>query len=90
LVLAYKGGVAWNETGFNNAEFDALLEESLAIADADKRRVVMEKLERIMQDEGVTLQTFWRSLFKHSVSGLVNNDMHPQFEIDYQYIGWAS
>lgn len=90
LVLAYKGGVAWNETGFNNAEFDALLDESLAIADADKRRVVMEKLERIMQDEGVTLQTFWRSLFKHSVTGLVNNDMHPQFEIDYQYIGWAA
>lgn len=90
LVLAYKGGVAWNETGFNNPEFDALLDESLAIADADKRRTVMEKLERIMQEEGVIIQSFWRSTFKHSVPGLVGNEMHPQFEIHYQNIGWAS
>lgn len=90
LVLAYKGGVAWNETGFNNPEFDALLDESLAIADVDKRREVMVKLQTIMQQEGVTLQTFWRSLFRHSVPGLVNNEMHSTFEIHYQNIGWSA
>ncbi|MEH6833946.1 MULTISPECIES: ABC transporter substrate-binding protein [Falsihalocynthiibacter] len=90
LVLAYKGGVAWNETGFNNPEFDALLDQSLAIADANERRVVMKQLEEIMQDQGVTLQTFWRALFRHSVAGLIGNEMHPTFEIHYQNIGWAA
>ncbi|NNF71677.1 MAG: ABC transporter substrate-binding protein, partial [Rhodobacteraceae bacterium] len=37
-ALAYRGGEAWNEFGWANDEFDALLEEALAIADADKRR----------------------------------------------------
>ena len=34
--LAYKSGVAWNETAHANAEFDSLLADSLKIADADK------------------------------------------------------
>ncbi|MDE0589656.1 ABC transporter substrate-binding protein [Halocynthiibacter sp. C4] len=90
LVLAYKSGVPWNETGFANAEFDALLDEALAIADADARREVMAKLEKIMQDEGVTIQSFWRKIYRHSVPGLVGNEMHPQFEIAPQFIGWAA
>ena len=51
-ALAYRSGVPWNETGFANEEFDALLTEAYAIADADKRRVVMEKMEKIIQDFG--------------------------------------
>ncbi|MGB0497940.1 MAG: ABC transporter substrate-binding protein, partial [Rubricella sp.] len=38
LALAYKSGVAWNETGLNDPEFDALLEQAQSIADADQRR----------------------------------------------------
>ena len=44
LALAYRSGEPWNESAFSNAEFDALLEEALAIADADKRRTLMAKL----------------------------------------------
>ena len=32
-------------------EFDALLDEALAIADADKRRSVMAKIQKLIQDE---------------------------------------
>ena len=35
LTLAYKTGVAWNETGLASAEFDSMLEAASAIADAD-------------------------------------------------------
>ena len=79
--LAYRTGAAWNETGFANEEFDALLTESYAIADADKRRVVMEKMEKIIQGSGIIIQAYWRSTFRHmtaDVNGLV---MHPTFEI---------
>jgi peptide/nickel transport system substrate-binding protein len=30
LNLAYRSGVAWNETGFSNPEFDALLDRPTA------------------------------------------------------------
>lgn len=89
LTLAYKSGVPWNETGFANEEFDSKLAEASAIADADKRRVLMKRLEEIMQEEGVIIQPYWRSIYNHSREGLLNAEMHAQFEIKYQFIGWA-
>jgi ABC-type transport system substrate-binding protein len=40
--VAYKSGVAWNETAFINPEFDAGLAEANSISDADARRAVMD------------------------------------------------
>jgi peptide/nickel transport system substrate-binding protein len=90
LVLAYKSDGVWNETGFQNAEFDEVLAEANAIADADTRRAKVKRLEEIMQEEGVIIQPYWRSLYRHYVSGLVGAEMHPAFEIRYQHIGWEA
>ncbi len=90
LTLAYKSGVPWNETGFNNAEFDALLDEANSIADADARREVMLKIQTIMRDEGVIIQPYWRALFRHYKAGVVGAEMHPQFEIRYQFMGLSA
>jgi len=81
LALAYRSGEAWNETGFNNAEFDQLLADALATPDADKRKGIMAKLERIMLDEGVITQPYWRSLYNHSRPNVKGMGMHPTFEI---------
>ena len=90
LTLAYKSDGVWNESGFDNAEFDQVLAEANAIADADARREKVKRLEEIMQEEGVIIQPYWRSLYRHYVSGLVGAEMHPQFEIRYQSIGWEA
>ncbi len=76
LGLAYKSGVAWNEFGWSNAEFDALLAEANSIADADARREVMAKMQAIIIDEGVTIQPYWRSAIRHYKPGLVNVERH--------------
>ena len=89
-ALAYRSGEAWNEFGWENAEFDALLDEALAIADADKRREVMAKMEAIIQDEGVTIQPYWRSLFRHMREGLVGTEMHASFEHHQYAWGWKA
>jgi peptide/nickel transport system substrate-binding protein len=89
LALAYRSGEAWNEAGFSNEEFDRLLSQAMAIPDADKRRKIMAKLEAIMQDEGVIIQPYWRSLYRHNKPGLVNAEMHPGFEIHVDQIGWS-
>lgn len=81
LALAYRSGVAWNETAFSNEEFDQKLDEAMAIADADKRRVVMKRIEEIMQEQGVLTQPYWRSLYRHVKPGVHGADMHPTFEM---------
>ena len=90
LGLAYRSGEAWNEAGFANAEFDGLLAKANGIASADERRKVMYRIEEIMQEEGVTIQPYWRSLYRHAKKNLVNAEMHPTFEIRPQYLGFNS
>jgi peptide/nickel transport system substrate-binding protein len=83
LNLAYRSGVDWNEAAFSNAEFDALLDQANAIADADERRVVMRRLQEIMQEQGVLIQPYWRSIFRNSRPNVHGADMHPTFVVDY-------
>jgi peptide/nickel transport system substrate-binding protein len=89
-ALAYRSGEAWNEFGWANEEFDALLTEALSIADADKRREVMKKMEMIIQEEGVTIQPYWRSLYRHMREGVANADMHVTFEHHHYKWGWSA
>ncbi|QKS08215.1 ABC transporter substrate-binding protein [Pseudosulfitobacter pseudonitzschiae] len=90
LALAYRSGEAWNETAFSNAEFNSLLSDALAIADADQRREVMAKIEKIMQDEGVIVQPYWRSIYRHHKPEVIGAEMHPTFEIHVAKLGYAA
>ncbi len=90
LALAYRTGEPWNETAFSNAEFDTLLADALSIADADQRRVVMAKLQKIMQDEGVIIQPYWRSIYRHHKQNVIGAEMHPTFEINVTKLGFAA
>ncbi len=76
LALAYKSGVAWNESGFANDEFDTLLAEANSIADVDRRREVMAKLQTIMIEEGVTIQPYWRTAMRHHRENMVGVEKH--------------
>jgi len=87
LNLAYRSGVPWNETGYANPDFDALLDQANGIPDADTRREVMAQIEQIMQDDAVINQAYWRSLYRSYRTGVMNADMHPKFEINVHYLG---
>ena len=89
LALAYKSGVPWNETAFNNKEFDDLLDQAMALPNADERRKVMAKIEKIMQDEGVIIQPYWRSLYRNFDPKVMGCEMHPTFE-HHQYKWWLN
>jgi peptide/nickel transport system substrate-binding protein len=81
LVLAYRTGGAWNEAHYSNPEFDKKLDEALAIADPDKRRVVMKDLEQILLDSGIIIQPYWRKLYRHTAPRVHDFPMHQTFEI---------
>ena len=88
-ALAYRSGEAWNEFGWSNAEFDALLAEALATPDLEARRALMAKGQAMIQDEGVTIQPYWRSLYNHTKEGLVGGNHHISFEIRPEQIAWT-
>jgi len=87
LNLAYRSGVAWNESAMANAEFDELLTKAMSIADAAARSAVMERIEQIMQEEGVMVQPYWRSLYRHFDPKVQGCEMHPTFE--HHHYKWS-
>ena len=89
-ALAYRSGEAWNEFGWANEEFDALLGEALSLADADQRREVMAKMEALVQDQAVTIQPYWRKLYRHYVEGLHGVEQHIGFEHHHYKWGFSA
>ncbi|WP_224823288.1 ABC transporter substrate-binding protein [Cognatishimia sp. MH4019] len=90
LALAYRSGEAWNESAFANADFDAALNKALSIADADTRRETMAEIQTIMRDEGVVVQPYWRSTYRHHKENVIGAEMHPTFEIHVYKLALAA
>ena len=90
LSLAYRSGEAWNESGYSSEEFDSLLQRAMAIPDADERREVMAEIERLLQADGVIIQPFWRSLFRHYRDYVTGAEMHPAYELRPHALGIAA
>ncbi|MEM7238208.1 MAG: ABC transporter substrate-binding protein, partial [Pseudomonadota bacterium] len=87
LALAYKSGEAWNETAYSNPEFDALLDQALATPDVEARREIMAKVEKILQDSGVIIQPYWRSIFRSFREGVKGYEMH-QAQFQFADLYW--
>lgn len=79
-ALAYRSGVPWNETAFSNADFDNGLAKALATPDPKKRSIEMGKLQQILQDEGIIIQPFWRSIYNHTRAHVKGAEVHQAFE----------
>jgi peptide/nickel transport system substrate-binding protein len=86
LALAYRSGEPWNESGFSDPRFDARLAEALAVPDPEKRRAVMKDVQQILQDSGILIQPYWRSLFTHSVAAVRDNPAHPNLEQHFERV----
>ncbi len=88
-ALAYRSGEAWNEFGYANPEFDAILDEALGTLDIEKRRTLVARGEKILQDDAVTIQPYWRALANHTVDGLAGGAHHISFEIRPAALHWT-
>ncbi|MGL4235906.1 ABC transporter substrate-binding protein [Tabrizicola sp.] len=87
MSLAYTSTGSWNETAMANPDFDALMAQALALADADARRELAAKMGAILQEEGYIINPFSRSLFRHHKEGLVGLEQHPSFE--HHHYKWS-
>ena len=77
LNLAYRSGVPWNESHYDNPEFDKALDIAGATLDVDERRTHMAKLQKMLQDDAVIAQPLWRSVFGASNAKVKNYELHP-------------
>lgn len=77
LGLAYRAGVPWNESSYDNPAFDAALNEAEATLNVEARRAKMEKVEKILQDDAVMVQPFFRSVFTAVSDNVVGFEMDP-------------
>ncbi len=63
LSLAYRSGVPWNETNYNNPAFDAALDRAEATLDLEERKVIVAELQKMMQDDAILTLPFWLKIF---------------------------
>lgn len=79
LSLGYRSGAAWNESNYSNPEFDAELDKAEGILDPDERRVQMETVQKILQDDAVICQPVWVPRFTAARSKVRNFEIQPTF-----------
>lgn len=77
LSLGYRSGVPWNETKYANPEFDAALDEAESTLDVEKRRAIMEKVEKILQDDAVMIQPLYRPVYTIAKKTVHGYPAHP-------------
>lgn len=89
-MLAYRTDAAWNETGFSDPEFDALLDRALGLVDEDERQELMRRMEEILQDAGVIVQPYWRTIHRHSTRNVRRLDLNPTLRFHLERTWLAS
>ena len=77
LALAYRTGVPWNESSYANPEFDRLLAEAEGVLDPVERSKLVEKIEKIMQEDGPIVQPLFRNNFTFMDKRVKGFAMHP-------------
>jgi peptide/nickel transport system substrate-binding protein len=90
FAVAYVSGAVWNETGVANPELDGIVAEALRTGDVEARRGLMARAQQIMQEEGITIQPYWRSIFNAQKTGLKGGEIHVSQVVDPRVIYWEA
>ncbi len=77
LSLAYRAGVPWNEVAYDNPDFDSALNAAEAELDVNKRKTLMTKCQKIIQDDAIIPQPFWRTTQKAHSTRVKGHVTHP-------------
>ena len=77
LDLAYRTGVPWNESHYDNPKLNDLLDKADATVDVAKRKLVMKDIEELMQEDGPIVQPVWRAVFAGISNRVKGFKMHP-------------
>lgn len=81
--LAYKDDAAWNESHWNNPEFNRILREAKAELDNAKRAEMYAEMQSLCRDDGGTIVPFFRNrVFARRSNVMHGPDMAGNWELD--------
>ncbi len=86
LALAYRTGVPWNETSYSSPEFDAALARAEALVDVEQRRAAMEEAQRILREDAVMVQPFFRAELTAHLDHVKGWQTHPTLYHQFQNV----
>ena len=85
LPEAYRGGASWNETYYNNPEFDALLDAAASEVDTEARIEIYRQLQTILWEDGGSLVPYHLNesrVVKGCVEGVQPiNELHMNYAV---------
>jgi len=77
LALAYRTGVPWNETSYANPEWDKALSVAESKLDVNERKEAMKTVEKILQDDAIMVQPFFRAVLQATSNKVKGFKAHP-------------
>lgn len=78
---AYISTAAWNDTKFNNAEFDALILQARAELDQVKRKELYAQIARILNEEGGVICPMFNDFISAHSDTVAGWENDPNFEL---------
>jgi len=81
--LAYKDDAAWNESHWNNVDFNKILREAKAELNQEKRTEMYRDMQMLCRDDGGTIVPFFRNrVFARRSNVMHGPDMAGNWEMD--------
>ena len=81
--LAYKDDAAWNESHWNNADFNKILREAKAELNQERRTEMYRDMQMLCRDDGGTIVPFFRNrVFARRSNVLHGPNMASNWEMD--------
>jgi len=77
LDLGYRSGSTWNETGYADPDFDAILDDAMGILDPIERATVMTRAEARLRDAALMVQPFFPDKFTAISPRVRGHVLHP-------------
>jgi peptide/nickel transport system substrate-binding protein len=88
--LLYTSNAAWNETRWNNTEFDRLIESARSTADTARRRELYGQAQALMHRDVPSIIPVFFDLLAATRSYVQNYKLHPRgavFRLDHVWLG---
>src|SRR5262249_42595932 len=88
--LLYTSNAAWNETRWNNADFDKLVGTARGTADEDKRRELYAEAQSLMHEQVPSVIPAFFDLLAAQRSYVQGYQLHPRgavFRLDFVSLG---
>jgi peptide/nickel transport system substrate-binding protein len=90
FALLYTSTAAWNETRWNNAEFDKYVAEARTTIDESKRRALYASAQKLMHDQVPSIIPVFFDLLAGQRDYVQGYQLHPRgavFRLDYVSLG---